>query len=349
MKTAATVTQYWVPELFWPEPDDQETLQGLRCPHLEKLLARATWQPQARQMHENLLADLMGYSPETSLAALRWCGDFSTPNAGMCWCTDPVHLRFHHERIVLADASVLNLQDAEVNALVAGLNRDFADLGHFVAAPEGRWYLQCAPAYQSLQASLPSRSEVAGRRLTGEALHAASASEGQAKIRHWQSEIQMWLHAHPVNAARTAAGLPAINGLWFWGGGASPQADHPPHSVMAPASELGVMLRGAATLAGVPCHEPTQPGSAGFQAGLVLDDRLLQPVLYEDAQAWRMALERFDETVLGPLMASGQPATLWTSGVFGVFSVDLSTYRPWAIWRSVKPYAACVQTIAEHL
>ena len=31
-----------------------------------------------------------------------------------------------------------------------------------------------------------------------------------------QTEIQMWLHGHALNAERVAAGLPAVNGVWLW-------------------------------------------------------------------------------------------------------------------------------------
>ncbi|MDN8790592.1 hypothetical protein Q0L87_13795, partial [Staphylococcus aureus] len=31
-----------------------------------------------------------------------------------------------------------------------------------------------------------------------------------------QTEIQMWLNAHPVNHNRKKRGLPELNGLWLW-------------------------------------------------------------------------------------------------------------------------------------
>jgi len=43
------------------------------------------------------------------------------------------------------------------------------------------------------------------------------------------SEIEMWLFEHAVNRARLAAALPAVSGLWLWGGGPAlnslPQVD----------------------------------------------------------------------------------------------------------------------------
>ncbi|HSG90830.1 MAG TPA: hypothetical protein VLA56_16555, partial [Pseudomonadales bacterium] len=37
------------------------------------------------------------------------------------------------------------------------------------------------------------------------------------------SEVQMTLHASPVNQRREALGLPVINSLWIWGGGVAPE------------------------------------------------------------------------------------------------------------------------------
>ena len=39
---------------------------------------------------------------------------------------------------------------------------------------------------------------------------------GSAQWLQLQTEMQMWLHSHALNAERLAAGLPAINGLWLW-------------------------------------------------------------------------------------------------------------------------------------
>ena len=37
------------------------------------------------------------------------------------------------------------------------------------------------------------------------------------KVERWMNELQMLLFTHPVNAAREARGLPAINVVWLWG------------------------------------------------------------------------------------------------------------------------------------
>ena len=43
------------------------------------------------------------------------------------------------------------------------------------------------------------------------------------KLERWMNELQMLLHAHPVNEARAAVRLPTINVVWMWGFGNHPR------------------------------------------------------------------------------------------------------------------------------
>src|SRR5690606_4831505 len=81
-----------------------------------------------------------------------------------------------------------------------------------------RWYLQ-----------LPAETELPE---FVDPLDALGADLGDclpegAAGRRWRrlfSEAQIVLHNHPFNVQRRDAGLPPVNGLWFWGGGRLP--DH---------------------------------------------------------------------------------------------------------------------------
>ena len=93
-----------VPELIWPEPADQFTLGKLAAPGLEWLLAHARLDRQPRRAFENSLAECCDLS-DAPFGALRLLGEGLAGAADGHWlCADPVHLRFHQERIVLADA-----------------------------------------------------------------------------------------------------------------------------------------------------------------------------------------------------------------------------------------------------
>jgi len=93
--------------------------------------------------------------------------------------------------------------------------RTFAGQGmEFFAPHPQRWYVRLDRL--SLMRTTPL-SQVIG----GDVRKALPLGEDAA---HWHqvfNEIQMLLHTHPLNEAREARGEPAINSVWFWGGGCS--------------------------------------------------------------------------------------------------------------------------------
>ena len=56
--------------------------------------------------------------------------------------------------------------------------------------------------------------------LLGRSLDAALPDgAGAARLRALMAEIEMWLHEHPINAARARRGEAPIGSFWLWGGG----------------------------------------------------------------------------------------------------------------------------------
>ena len=80
-------------------------------------------------------------------------------------CADPVHLRFHQERIILADAGAFELEIDEAQAIIASLNNEFVDIGQFHAATSRRWYLNLNATVDHVSEPI---SAVAGRRVDSE-------------------------------------------------------------------------------------------------------------------------------------------------------------------------------------
>ncbi len=59
--------------------------------------------------------------------------------------------------------------------------------------------------------------------LQGEDLSAATPTgPGAAPLRRLMSEIEMWLHEHPLNQDRERRGQSSVSTLWLWGAGESP-------------------------------------------------------------------------------------------------------------------------------
>lgn len=51
-----------------------------------------------------------------------------------------------------------------------------------------------------------------------------AAGQGAGALRRLGTEIEMWLHEHPVNRARACRGVVPVSTLWLWGGGAPVRA-----------------------------------------------------------------------------------------------------------------------------
>lgn len=332
-----------VPELIWPEPADQFALGKLSAPGLEWLLAHATCERHPRRAFEASLATSFGLA-DAPFGALRLLGEGDDAARGGHWlCADPVHLRFHRERIVLADAGAFDLDKAEADTLAAALNDAFADIGEFRVAETRRWYLRLNTTVDHPVAPL---SAVAGRRVD------SNLNGNALPLTRWLNEVQMFLHGHPVNEQRQAAGKPAINSLWLWGGGKL--GDTPAAGFSGVWSDnplaAGLALAGNTPLHTLPASLAAFLPAAGHAPLLVLDS-LLPRVLYEDGEGWRGTLERLDADYFQPLQkALGgkvDRVTLIAPTIYGELRYTLRAGERWKFWKRSQPLAALANQLAE--
>ena len=112
----------------------------------------------------------------------------------------------------------------------------------------------------------------------------------------------MLFHQHPVNQAREAAGLPAISGVWTWGGGVLPKVPGGPDLLVAD-HPLGVGLARAMGVHRLGLSELAQ-SSAVWQtlapeSVLIFWDRLWWPALAVDSDAWCAALRELEALIAG--------------------------------------------------
>lgn len=342
-----------IPELVWSEPGDAATLADLPCPQLERLLARGRLGRQPRAAWESVVAAEFGLAADAPYGALRLLGEGPAGEAardGWWLCADPVHLRLHQERMVLADAGAVGIDAAEAEALVAALNEHFAagDIpgceagARFVAPAADRWYLRLGAGRPVNAAPL---SAVAGRRL--ETLPAG--------LVHFVNEAQTLLHAHPANARREAAGQPPINSLWLWGGGTLP---HSLRAAVAGVWSDAPLASGLALAAGIP-RRPQPAGLAPLLADaapgttrLAVIDTLLAPALYEDGDVWRDAMIRLEAAWFAPLaaaLARGRlrDAVIVAPTAYGVLEWRLDRKTLWKFWQRPQALADLARRLAE--
>jgi hypothetical protein len=226
---------------------------------------------------------------------------------------------------VVADATCLRLVAVgrsglaadEAGALATELAPLFAEVGASLHAPHPeRWYLRL-PA----DAAMPRFADPDAA--LGDDLRAHLPSGIDAM--RWQrlaNEVQVVLHNASINRTRAAAGLPAVNSLWFWGGGAAPSGVR---SALTAVVTADPVLAGLASLAGVAVAAAVAPGLP--DARLLLDLR---------AERRPEVLER--DWIVPALdgLASG------TIGAIEVASIDGRRWRVraaqrWRFWRRRVP------------
>lgn len=290
-----------LPGLLGPWPAGAAAaLPGPAAGSLRRLLSRADVDCQPVSGFEATLCQLFGLTApdghELPVASLRRLSDGDNPD-GYWLCADPVHLRADLHQVLLIDARQLAIEAAEAEQLAAEFNRTFAADGLQLDTPRPeRWYLRLE---QPAEIHTTPLAAAIGRDIT------ALLPQGPA-ARRWHAlltEIQMLLHASPVNQARESAGRPTINGLWPWGGGVLPGGLLPPADEVYAADPL---TRGLARQAGL-AVQPPPTDAADWQAGeprgtqLIVLDSGRWLVADGDFSAWGHWLETLERDWLAPL------------------------------------------------
>jgi len=167
-----------------------------------------------------------------------------------------------------------------------------------VPAPD-RWYVQVPDGELPRTVAL---QDVRGRNAFGQ------LPTGGERI-NWRSamtEAQMVLSAHEVNARREAAGEPAVNSVWFWGEGRTPQSVERRYTLVQAA---GAFARGLARLSDAQLQAP--PARIGevdlvaeANSALVVLEDLCAPLHRVDVEAWKQAAAELDERWFGELGAA---------------------------------------------
>jgi hypothetical protein len=176
--------------------------------------------------HEHALAQALGWQGADGclpFAARQAAADGLTVGTRAWGWVTPAHWRLGAEHVSLADPASVPLDEADSRALFEAVRELFTSAGYALewGHPQ-RWYA----AHESL-AQLPTAAldRVAGRNVDHWLLGAArdhiepTVDRTRRNIRRLQSEVQMLLHEHPVNAARQARGLLPVNSFWLSGCG----------------------------------------------------------------------------------------------------------------------------------
>lgn len=197
------------------------------------------------------------------------------------WRADPIHIALGRESLIVHSLHDSPLMETEADQLLAAANELCANAQCELRRAGSEWFMFTAQP-SSLQP--PPLTAMAGAPLPLPNSNSADA----LRWSRLHNAIQMRWHAHPVNEAREARGLPIVNGLWLHGGGTwKPLSRMPWPRVHSSRPDL----RGAAQAADAQADTgDTAPDS---DALLVWDDAL-RACLNADWTAWLAAMANID-------------------------------------------------------
>ncbi|MGY8525111.1 hypothetical protein [Paracidovorax citrulli] len=228
---------------------------------------------------------------------------------GRAWtCLQPVHLHAARDHLVLGDPAHLEIRADEAEALHAAIAPLLDESGIALEMPHpGRWYLP-ESAFGPLDATPPLRA--AGRNID----IWMQRGERERDWRRLQNEIQMTWHDHPVNQAREARGLPAINSVWLHGGGAL----QPVPPLAGAVSGDDPLLRGLALAGGARTVPPAESFDGARQLladgsdkeAMVLLDTTTTAWLEEDWGRWIEQMHELEARWFAPILAALQDGQL---------------------------------------
>lgn len=193
---------------------------GLRLPALETILARAKVQVQEFSDPDELRFALFGVEPVAALpiGALTYVADHGHIAIGKDYClrADPVTLWADMARVIMTSYGFADLDETERDEIENTVRSVLLDEGmDFGSSHPERWTIALE---RPLDFAFPSLNKALG-------MDVAEVLPEHPEALRWRrilNEIQMALHACPVNVKRRQEGRQEINSVWFWGGGYLP-------------------------------------------------------------------------------------------------------------------------------
>lgn len=334
-----------LPGLIWPNRADfAHLLPSLNLPNLAKLLGRA-----GVDRINYAYSDFV-YAPdfEQSRLAASWAaklgviGDY----AGYL-LVEPTHLRADRDRLLIAEAELLQLNKDEALTIIAAVNQHFLTEFKLYYVHDELWLLGTNLGVADL-ISFPI-VDIVGENID----EYLPTGDTRLKLHQWLNEIQMLLFNLPLNSQRQAAGLLAVNSLWLW----DKQQRVLPFA-------LGNVLSSQRLAEWRVAADPAEPSGAkgvdtvqyqnwqltGVQSiselaeqvaacDTLIIDQAYYPSCYRDSYAWISILHEFEHNLiplLGALLSQGkfQGLNLWVPSLSHSYQFQVRASDKWKFWRN---------------
>lgn len=197
---------------LYPNRTSPEATALPRLAALERWMARAAAEPLPHGWRRALAETFMPEASSDAGAAAGAAG--ARPDAtSSFWLATPVHYLAGLDTLRLHPAGLLATTLEEQCALGADFEQVFQGSGWALRVTERRELLLAGPLADGIISQDPAR-------FLGRAVReGVPEGVGAGALRRLMSEMEMWLHEHPLNQHRIGAGGLPISGLWLWGGG----------------------------------------------------------------------------------------------------------------------------------
>ncbi|UDG82322.1 regulator [Candidatus Vallotia cooleyia] len=307
-------------------------LHNLYKPALDKLVERATFVErvigddfQRTLPHERWVARCFGVGRADALAGpcqqindvvplapYMLLADGGNPQDAVWACVEPVHMRVVHNHLVLVDPGMLQLSQNDAAGLLAVARPLIRGLGVKLEAPTPlRWYLS-SEQLGLLASASPLRA--LGRNIDIWLPHEAYTGHRPRMWMKLQNEIQMAWFGHPINQAREARGLPAINSLWLYAQGRMTTVSKPFERVLSRAAATrGLAISSSAALETLPDtfdilrkQATTQAADHTLNNGMTLVelDQLSAPFIQQDWPRFRAMFSALGDDWFSPALVA---------------------------------------------
>jgi hypothetical protein len=215
------------------------------------------------------------------------------------WIVTAVHLQAGLSAVHLDPRGLLRLTPAEQAILAADFTRTFGASNHALAPLPCGEFLLSTPGLTPLATQEPARSAC------GELEQLMPSGPAATPLRRLLAEIEMWLHALPLNEARRSRGEVSITALWPWGAaGRIVRPERRAQPGLPPAFGRDAWLEGLWRLNGAACRAPPQHLdevlAAGTRAAVLVVE--VGGLLRCDEATLAGALRRIDERFVSPAL-----------------------------------------------
>lgn len=303
---------------------EEESHDGVPAPNLEWLLRFASRRHRITDWRSWLAGEL-GYDSE----AIFPIASFAGPRDA--WFATPVHLLAALDHVRLDARGMLALASEEREAWCAAFARTFGP--EYALHDDGaRGFFLTGLKPVDVRTTDPAR-------LLGADIGASVPRGTEAgELRRLAAEIEMWLHAEPLNAAREQRGVRPVSALWLWGGGVTPRRgavkSRPSDTAFIGADPF---LAALALNAGKPMRAASRDGSELGVRGSLPPHVVI--VIAPMSGEPRTSLADTDRIWLGgvrQVLDSGA----WVEVVINDSVLRIEGHASWRFWRRRLPWAA---------